>query len=976
MSQIAFAGRAPVATVARPHPQGRRIVLTWTNPPAAAFDGGGLIGIRIVRRERGYPLHPDDGVVVLAGGQVTDRFTDIGLEPLTRYYYTVFAFDGSQHFTGESSRANALATDDYRLPERLYRLLPAIHQREDLPVRPEQLSTLDPELAQALRRLPPELRGAGPLRRFLAAAAAPLGLMRSTAEGLRQLHDVDRVPPEYLPLLGGFVDWLTDRSLPLHSQRNEVRSATELYRTVGTVPSLRGIVTRYTGWRVRVAEYAQHLTRTNHPPQGNLFALRETAGGWRAADDAAELLGFGPGNTDSTGGTLVGSLPGPFALRPGMTLAVEVDGGGITVARFGPYDAANLTTATTAEVAATLARQLPDLSVQAGPDGRLRLERPAGQVRVEPGETSLVTLAGAPRGRLAVVPVTGSSFGVFYPVYDPLTPQRDRAARRAAAGQRPARPPVPGDPPRPAADGDPWLPAAPLARVHYQPFRGGSWGGSVEVATGGDPAAARLPAAGPGGAERVMLIWVEQPGTAGARLRYAVGTGRQPRPAVLVGRRGSPLPVADGDFLVVRDGSGAARAAQFAGTDFADPAAPSVTDVVNALNLRLAGTATASVAPGGAVRLESIAAGGDARLTVDLPHSTAARALGFEDGNHTATGDWGDQLDWGAPEELAAVPPGWLADLAAVDTPAGVLLCYARHDGAAWQVRAVEWDGAGWSGDEPLTTGPLSNREPALARDAGDRVWLAWTRQGALGGAGWSLRLRSRPAGGVWTAEEPLTANPGDQLAGDREPALSTPAGQPPRVFFRSDRGGGMDLWETTVGGAESLVRPGPAADSWPAPVTVGGTLWILHRSDRSVPLASAGSRPAEETGTLRRYAGSTSVVLSDLDRLGRLRDWDDLVSYTPDAPAGAPVAAPLRDDQLYTRGTVGLYLTQPVPDLLDESMAERLHTVLNRFLPVNVRAVVRLAPDADIESLNPPGEATAESSADELADTDQPGGS
>ena len=353
---------APTGAIARPHLLGLRIHLTWSNPPASAFGGGSAqIGVTIARRERTFPLGPDDGTVVYAGvGPLVERFSDTGLTPLTRYYYTIFAFDGADYHAGQDSVASALATDEYGLAERLYRLLPAVHQREDRPLRPDELRELPPDVLDALRALPPDLRAAGQLRRFLAAAGSTLGLMRSTAEALRQLRDVDQVAPEYLPLLAAFLDWHSDRTLPVYAQRNEVRAAPWLYRTVGTVPNLRASVSRYTGWQTRVAEYAQHIFRSNQAAQANIFALRETAAGWQPADDAAALLGFGPGNNAATGtadsaAVLVGTVPGPFALRPGMELTVGADGRIPVTARFQPRDAAALPTATAAEVAAALA---------------------------------------------------------------------------------------------------------------------------------------------------------------------------------------------------------------------------------------------------------------------------------------------------------------------------------------------------------------------------------------------------------------------------------------------------------------------------------------------------------------------------------------------------------------------------------------------------------------------------------------------
>jgi phage tail-like protein len=938
---------------------GRGIELTWVNPPVSAFEGGFLLGTRVVRRERTFPLDPGDGELVYDdAGPVVDRFTDTGLTPLTRYYYTVFAYDGSGYHSGEGSRASALATDDYGLAERLYRLLPAVHQREDRPLRPDEVHALDPRVQEGLRILPPDLRGTGQLRRFLAAATAPVALMRSTAEALRQLHDIDRVPPEYLSLLAAFLDWRTDRTLPVYSQRNEVRAAPQLYRTVGSIPNLRSIVTRYTGWQVKVAEYAQHINRSHQAPQQNVFALRETGAGWFPASDAGDLLGFAPPNTGAGLSTVTGTTTGPFALAPSMELTVGTDGAGPVTARFARKDAVNLAAATTAEVAAALNRQFIDLTATALPGGQLRLDAHGGTLRVETPGSSLVTLDGAPRGRLSVVLADASAFWVFHTAADPLGPVEDRAARRAVSGHAFPRPPVPGELGVPAnvLDASPWLPAEPVGQIQVKPYRGGQWGDSMPLFPGGEPAAAALPPAGPGLPGRILLTWVQRPGTPESRILFSLGVTRQPSPAVLTGQNGTPFPIPHGSFLLVRDGGGRARAAQFARTDFTDPDAPGIGDVVNVLNTRLAGLLTASAAPGGALRLTSALTGGAARLEVDLRNSTAAVALGFGPDNNVATGDWGDQIDWGAAQPLSAVAPGRLADLAATpdDTVGAVRLAYARHDGSAWQVRTIRFDGAAWTGDEALTTGPLSSREPSLGRDPDGRIWAVWARQGAVGAAGWSLRQRNRPAAGVWSAEAALTPAPAPAIAGDREPGLTVRPGLTPRVFFRTDRNGGADLWSIPIGGPAAEVTTGAPGDTWPAPVTVGGSQWLLHRSDRSVGHAAVGGAGAQDTGTLRRYAGSTTVVLGDIDRLRRLRTWDDLVSYTPHRPAGETATDPLREEEVYTRGTIGLYLTQAVSGLLDDSMAERLRAVLRRFLPINVRAVVWLAPRAELEYVYP----------------------
>src|SRR5207245_1950242 len=105
--------------------------------------------------------------------------------------------------------------------------------------------------------------------------------------------------------------------------------------------------------------------------------------------------------------------------------------------------------------------------------------------------------------------------------------------------------------------------------------------------------------------------------------------------------------------------------------------------------------------------------------------------------------------------------------------------------------------------------------------------------------------------------------------------------------------------------------------DQWPAPVlwpavppATTPQLRLLFRSDRSVLLSRVSTRvppkvenrvtvsprprtlPAPlvsiampDTGTARRFCGTTSVELGDTARLSRRQEWDDLLTYTPERP-------------------------------------------------------------------------------------------
>jgi phage tail-like protein len=1118
-------------TEARATPQltGGSIALSWQNPPATDFAApNALAGLRIVRRERTYPLDANDGTVVygqasIHGGPVISQFIDKNLRPLTTYYYTIFAVDNAAtptYYADERSRAYALATADYNLAARLYNLLPGAHRRYDR-LGPEELATLPPAVVVALAKLPAALRGRGPLERFFHATAPTLDLMRSTAEGLRQLYDVDEAPARFLPQLAQWLGWEPDRTLPVASQRNEVKSAPRLYRTVGTALNLRAIVNRYTGWFTQIAEFAQNIARTNLPPQLNVFAIQEQPDGWRGTDDASAPLGFAEGNDEATGAaslpaTLVSSSAEPFALRPDMEIAVTTDERLPVVVRLREGDFVDIAAATASEVAAVLNREFSELTATARADGRIVLSShttgASSSLRVEHFNASLVTLEGAPRGRLgALVDHTAAvepRLRLFYETADPQAPRTERLAVRALSGEPRAHALLPGEtlPPeylRPltpgavAATRQVYFNPEPQGRVCCKTLRQGKWGTSLFLpATPGvaqsDPTAVELQP--PGEDVRMWAAWLdvhtnaaapvlgfqlgnhtatgtlvgvtaqpallvgttrapfalepgmelcvtidEQPpvvvrfkgshfkinGAATAlevlavlaaalpganlsatpdgririattttgplaslrietttRLSFTQGETRRPQPARLPGRVAQPFVIRPGTRLVFRGNWAGAESVEFAVTDFANPQNVSALQLAGLLNARLAHVA-ATALPDRTLLLETLGASGDERLELDLAASDAAQSLGFGPVNAQATGDWGDAINWRPTRPVSSAPVGRHADLSALVDASGVVwLFWAQHTEGRWRIVSSRWDGVDWTKLEVLSDWLFGSREPCAALDATNRIWLFWSRleNAGTGDDTWTLRRRVyEPMTDTWDVETAVTNPPPGGRAADREPSVVRLANDDLRVFFRSDRNGGQDLWSLTVTPATNVLSPlaavtaGANSDHAPAPVRLpDNTLLLLYRSDRGVPHSRVGvhtppvvnnrvtvppARPAadvtrlsarlNDASTLRRYAGTTTAVLADIDRNKRRGLWGDLLNYTPQRPGGS---AP-KDNEFYTRGTVGLYLSQTIPDSpLSQQMVKRLLPVLERFLPANVRVVVILAPRVDIE--------------------------
>jgi hypothetical protein len=266
----------------------------------------------------------------------------------------------------------------------------------------------------------------------------------------------------------------------------------------------------------------------------------------------------------------------------------------------------------------------------------------------------------------------------------------------------------------------------------------------------------------------------------------------------------------------------------------------------------------------------------------------------------------------------------------------------------------------GWSSPFELGGDGGANREPAVAIDENNRTWLVWSKLASAGDPNeiWSLHYRIfDPATGTWGADTPLTAPPTGGRASDRTPSILQITGGM-RVFFASDRNGGSTLFsvDITLAGVASpmiSITNTASSDCSPAPILVGGAAWLLYRSDRNVALTQVGfmsplvSERVPDNGTFRRYAGSVTVTPGNLTR-NRMRGlFGDLLNYSPNRPAGGT----LSDSELYTRGTVGIYVSkanQGSP--LTQQEASRLRVLLASLIPVNMRAVIIIVAPSDLE--------------------------
>lgn len=653
------------------------------------------------------------------------------LEPGVPYYYQLDSPSLPDGPDRDRFRDTATPGEVHGNHRTLYEMIPEVYRRHDTVTRaPDAGTGLLPEASVA----------GGQLRRFVDTFGAAADAMLSSADGLRSLRSVSDVDRKFLPLLAQWIGWDLTVEADVARQRNEIATAPRLYGAVGSIPGLRSVVDHYTGWSTRVAEFAQHITRTNVAPQRNLFASVLRDGAWWGADDAAPLLGFAaPGDTavgaEGVAATLTGAATEPFALRPGMSLSIAVDGGLPATVTFGAADFADVGQATAGEVAVVVNRVVGAVAADVVA-GAVRLRSPLvgedSRVAVSTSDASLVSLDGAPRGRLATVVDAAERLWVAY-------------ATTVGAGT--------------------------AARLQVKAYLRGRWQDTQPVearpmAPQADPAMAELP----GGT--LWLAWVENPDTDHAELRWRTGVVKPMTPAQLRGEFGGPFRLVDGTRLTLT-GYGRTEEFQVRAADYGTPTQATAQEVAQAVNAQLTGVA-ATTAPDGSLVLRTTTAGPGVTLRVDLPASTAARALGFGDRQLTGQGGWDSTVDWSPSGPVDSVPAGRHTDCtAAVDPDGAVRLVWRTHLDGVWQVSRVRWDGrllvptasgvgvlaadGTWSA---LTTahGLPSNDLRDVAVDADGSTWYATASGAAVRRPGGAVTVLSRATTGNGLASDDVRA--------------------------------------------------------------------------------------------------------------------------------------------------------------------------------------------------------------------------
>ncbi|MGE3620678.1 MAG: phage tail protein [Acidimicrobiia bacterium] len=212
----------------------------------------------VARRTRTTVVGPD-GRILARTDEILDAGPDgAGLTPLsTRYYELRGPLVAAS--AGRTLRAVATPTDVHLSGRQLYEMIPGVWRRHDVPP-----SRVGPATGR-IGAIPESRQDSGQLRRFTDLWGLGTDHLRSRADGLAVLHDVEEVDHRHLVHLAHLVGWELGPDAPVNQQRHEIRYAAQLYRMTGTLPGVQLWAKRLTSWDVEVKEFAENVIFSNDP---------------------------------------------------------------------------------------------------------------------------------------------------------------------------------------------------------------------------------------------------------------------------------------------------------------------------------------------------------------------------------------------------------------------------------------------------------------------------------------------------------------------------------------------------------------------------------------------------------------------------------------------------------------------------------------------------------------------------------------
>ncbi len=220
---------------AKSHCDGKRVELTWNDPPGVV-----VTEYRLKRSRRAFSLFVDDDQDLILSGSTANSYSDTGLDENAFYYYTLYwTADGVNFFVGDGQRTIGHSIADFKALDGdhwLYDQLPAEVRRLD------GLSGTNQFV----------------LRRYIDTLQCGMNVMRGRVEGYEHLTDYDDIvsgriekPGNAYAVLACLSDQLgfpVQKALGLETMRRVALELSAVRKWKGTCTGVELFVKLITAW--------------------------------------------------------------------------------------------------------------------------------------------------------------------------------------------------------------------------------------------------------------------------------------------------------------------------------------------------------------------------------------------------------------------------------------------------------------------------------------------------------------------------------------------------------------------------------------------------------------------------------------------------------------------------------------------------------------------------------------------------------
>lgn len=210
------------------------ITVHWNKP------GGDWSNALLIRNKLGFPVTPDDGVVVRAYTKdahpseaiVADSGTPTAvLSNNQAYYYSVFVKRTSDGAWFRAGNTMALSVGNYGTADQMYNMLPTPYKNTTFNTAVLDNSPVNQDLYN-----------------FLKVFAFEYDLFRASTDNVRSRYSVDSLNAKLIPVLLNEFGFNFEPEMGIAQGRRLLKNAAEIYLTKGTSHGVKAFVNAFTGY--------------------------------------------------------------------------------------------------------------------------------------------------------------------------------------------------------------------------------------------------------------------------------------------------------------------------------------------------------------------------------------------------------------------------------------------------------------------------------------------------------------------------------------------------------------------------------------------------------------------------------------------------------------------------------------------------------------------------------------------------------